>query len=265
MDDVYPLVSVITISYNAVLFIEKTILSVIEQNSADFEYIVIDGGSRDGTVDIIKKYQSWITYWISEPDKGIFDAMNKALSVAKGQWIIFMNSGDYFYDNHILSEISAYMKDDKAELIYGDVNLFSDKRDFVFRQKVTRNNINLNSICHQAVFIRRKLHPDFDVRYKLTADHDIIFDFIKRGHYIHANLIIARVLLGGVSHNVIQTSLEKLLISYRKGSFIDMLLSPCCNSYQIIKYFTKKILIKIFPISLFNLMSHIKTNIESKF
>lgn len=265
METSLPLVSVVTISYNAAQFIEKTILSVVEQDTADFEYIVIDGGSRDGTVDIIKKYQSWITYWVSEPDKGIFDAMNKALSVAKGQWIIFMNSGDCFYDNRILSEIAVYMKDAKIELIYGDVNLFSNERDFIFRQKVTRGNINLNSVCHQAVFIRRELHYNFDMRYKLTADHDIIFDFIKRGNYIHTNLIIARVLLGGVSHNVIQTSLEKLLISYRKGSFIDMLLSPFCNIYQIIKYFIKNLLIKTLPTSLFDRISRMKTSMESKF
>lgn len=260
-----PLVSVVTISYNAVNLIEKTILSVVEQDAIDFEYIVIDGGSTDGTVDIIKKYQSQITYWVSESDKGIFDAMNKALSVAKGDWIIFMNSGDCFYNNHVLSEVAIYMEDEKTELIYGDVNLFSDKRDFIFKQRVSDININLNSVCHQTVFIRRKLHSDFDMRYKLTADHDIIFDFIKRGRYIHANTVIAKVLLGGVSHDVIKTSLEKLLISYRKGSFIDLLLSPLCNIYQIVKYFVKKLLISALPVELFNKIARMKSKMESNF
>lgn len=191
--------------------------------------------------------------------------MNKALLVAKGDWIIFMNSGDSFYNNHILSEIAIYMEDEKTELIYGDVNLFSGKRDFIFKQRVSDININLNSVCHQTVFIRRKLHPDFDMRYKLTADHDIIFDFIKRGQYIHANIVIAKVLLGGVSHDVIKTSLEKLLISYRKGTFVDLLLSPFCNIYQVVKYFVKKLLISALPVELFDKMSRMKTKMESNF
>ena len=149
--------------------------------------------------------------------------------------------------------------------LYMDVNLFSGKRNFIFKQRVSGININLNSVCHQTVFIRRKLHPYFDVRYKLTADHDIIFDFIKRGQYIHANIVIAKVLLGGVSHDVIKTSLEKLLISYRKGTFMDLLLSPLCNIYQVIKYFVKKLLISALPIELFNKMSRMKSKMESNF
>ena len=265
MEYFLPLISIVTISYNAVNLIEKTILSVVEQDTADFEYIVIDGGSTDGTVEVIRKYENAISYWVSESDKGIFDAMNKALSVAKGDWVIFMNSGDCFYNNHVLSEIAIYMKDEETELIYGDVNLFSGKRNCIFKQRVSGININLNSVCHQTVFIRRKLHPYFDVRYKLTADHDIIFDFIKRGQYIHANIVIAKVLLGGVSHDVIKTSLEKLLISYRKGTFMDLLLSPLCNIYQVIKYFVKKLLISALPIELFNKMSRMKSKMESNF
>ena len=117
MEYFLPLISIVTISYNAVNLIEKTILSVVEQDTADFEYIVIDGGSTDGTVEVIRKYENAISYWVSESDKGIFDAMNKALSVAKGDWVIFMNSGDCFYNNHVLSEIAIYMKDEETELI----------------------------------------------------------------------------------------------------------------------------------------------------
>ena len=92
-------VSVITISYNAVSVIEDTIQSVLNQSYKDIEYIIIDGGSTDGTVDIIKKYQDKINYWVSEPDNGIYDAMNKGIDKATGEWINFMNAGDYFHSN----------------------------------------------------------------------------------------------------------------------------------------------------------------------
>ena len=90
-------ISVVTICYNSKLFIEKTILSVINQSYEDVEYIVVDGGSTDGTLDVIHKYSNRITKWISEKDEGIYNAMNKALDIITGDWVIFMNSGDCFY------------------------------------------------------------------------------------------------------------------------------------------------------------------------
>lgn len=100
-----PLVTVITISYNAEAIIERTILSVINQTYPAVEYIIIDGGSTDSTVDIIEKYANKVTYWISEPDNGIYDAMNKGLDIATGKWVSFMNSGDYYYSNNVLDAI----------------------------------------------------------------------------------------------------------------------------------------------------------------
>ena len=114
------LISIVTVSYNAVLTIEQTILSVINQTYPNVEYIIIDGGSTDGTVDIIKKYANKIAYWVSEPDKGIYDAMNKGGLKATGDFIQFLNAGDWFENEHVIEKI---FKDwyKRVDVIYGDI------------------------------------------------------------------------------------------------------------------------------------------------
>ena len=114
------LISIVTVSYNAVLTIEQTILSVINQTYPNVEYIIIDGGSTDGTVDIIKKYANKIAYWVSEPDKGIYDAMNKGGLKATGDFIQFLNAGDWFENEYVIEKI---FKDwyKRVDVIYGDM------------------------------------------------------------------------------------------------------------------------------------------------
>ena len=114
------LISIVTVSYNAVLTIEQTILSVINQTYPNVEYIIIDGGSTDGTVDIIKKYADKIAYWVSEPDKGIYDAMNKGGLKATGDFIQFLNAGDWFENEYVIEKI---FKDwyKRVDVIYGDM------------------------------------------------------------------------------------------------------------------------------------------------
>ena len=99
-----PIISVITVCYNVASTIEKTMLSVLNQTYKNLEYIIIDGNSTDGTVDIIKKYAERLTFWISEPDKGIYDAMNKGIVKATGKFLIFMNAGDQFLNEKVLSK-----------------------------------------------------------------------------------------------------------------------------------------------------------------
>ncbi|NDV81534.1 glycosyltransferase family 2 protein [Bacteroides sp. 51] len=257
-----PLISVVTVSYNAIDTIENTIFSVLDQIYSNIEYIIIDGKSTDGTQRIIDKYAESLSYWISEPDLGIFDAMNKGLSVARGEWIIFMNSGDLFYNNRVLLDVFTNNYNG-IDLIYGDVELFSSDRDFIYKQKCNKYNINLNSICHQAVFIRRSKHIAFDLRYTLTSDHDIIFGLIKQGNYRHVDVVVAKVLLGGVSYNVFQTSKEKLHISYRRGNLVDKILSPFFNSYQIVKFVFKNALLKVLSKNNFERIARWKSKMES--
>ena len=129
------LISIVTVSYNAVLTIEQTILSVINQTYPNVEYIIIDGGSTDGTVDIIKKYANKIAYWVSEPDKGIYDAMNKGGLKATGDFIQFLNAGDWFENEHVIEKI---FKDwyKRVDVIYGDM-IIRRSDSFVLDQRTS--------------------------------------------------------------------------------------------------------------------------------
>ncbi len=113
-----PRVSVITVVYNGEAFLERTIQSVINQTYPAIEYIIIDGGSKDGTVAIIQKYQHNIAYWVSEPDRGLYDAMNKGLAVATGEYVLFLNAGDTFFDNHTLQNVFIHWQPN-VDIFYG--------------------------------------------------------------------------------------------------------------------------------------------------
>lgn len=168
-----PLISIITVSFNAVSSIENTILSVLDQKFQDYEYIIIDGGSIDGTIDLIKKYQNQISFWISEPDKGIYDAMNKALLYANGTYIYYLNSGDLVYKN-TFNHIFENLKDSlNYDIIYGDI-INSGTNKIV-------NSLPLNSLkygmifCHQAVLVKKSAQEivNFDLQYKIAADFNL--------------------------------------------------------------------------------------------
>jgi glycosyltransferase involved in cell wall biosynthesis len=169
-----PLYSIITVVYNRSAELEATIQNILSQNFKEIEYLVIDGGSTDGTLNIIQKYSSKISKWISEPDKGIYDAMNKGIRLATGQWIIFMNAGDFFYNTHVLEKCAGYLEsiDDKI-FVYGDAEVLSPTSKHIQNQKDRHLDLT-KSIIHQATFIRSsylKKNP-YNIRYRIMADYD---------------------------------------------------------------------------------------------
>ena len=221
------LISIITVSYNAVSTIEKTILSVINQTYDNIEYIIIDGGSTDGTIEIIKKYEHNISYWISEPDKGIYDAMNKGIKLAKGDWINFMNAGDTFYNNKIINEIFSYHC--KGDILYG--NVYYEQNGYKIIKKATTpqlSNINL-SFCHQSSFVKSsiiKKNP-FNTIYKLSADYAMFMSLLSEGFkFIYVDICIAKYDRNGISSNNWKTNYENLLIhqNYNKICFLRRIL-----------------------------------------
>ncbi|MCD0487543.1 glycosyltransferase [Pedobacter sp. MC2016-14] len=214
--------SVITIVYNNARDIERTMRSVLEQSYPHIEYIVIDGASKDGTVDIINLYKSKLTTFISEPDGGIYDAMNKGLSVAKGDYVLFMNSGDELYDKETVAKVFASASN--ADIYYGETEMFNENWDSLgkrrhqvpetFNWKSFKYGMN---ISHQAIYVKRSLAPQFDLQYKYSADIDWVIKVAKKAtKIVNTRMYVAKYLVGGVSKQKHLDSLKERFRIFNK-------------------------------------------------
>lgn len=165
-----PLISVVTVSYNAVNTIEETILSVINQTYPNIEYIIIDGESTDGTVDVIKKYADRIAYWVSEPDKGIYDAMNKGIKVALGDFFFFLGADDLFYSATTLLDLHEVLKE-KDTIYYGDVIFIPSL--IKYGGGMNKLKFCIKNICHQAIFYPKSVFEkyQYDTSCIIYADY----------------------------------------------------------------------------------------------
>lgn len=173
-----PLVSIITVVRNDVSHIEETMLSVLNQTYQNIEYIVIDGGSTDGTVEIIKKYAHRLAYWVSESDGGIYPAMNKGLEHASGEWVNFMNSGDTFVADVTIEMVFAQVGDCTNLKIIGGgtINVFNDHSKTFLDPAKSPNAIPVEiPFSHQACFVRRDVCK-YDPHYKIAADYKVMYD-----------------------------------------------------------------------------------------
>jgi len=177
-----PILTIVTVTYNAATLLEKTILSVLEQTYNNVEYIIIDGNSTDATVGCIKKHEGQLAYWESKPDNGIYHAMNKGVVKATGEWICFLNAGDVFDDKFVLEKVVAAIPADKpAKILYGDVITLG--KDGERNEKLASAPCNKHRMyfCHQSAFVLTSLlrtYP-FDESYKMSAD----FKFFKESYY----------------------------------------------------------------------------------
>jgi glycosyltransferase involved in cell wall biosynthesis len=199
-------ISVITINYNDAVGLKRTIASVAMQTNRDFEFIVIDGGSTDGGVDVIRQNENIITYWCSEKDKGIYDAQNKGIAKATGEYLVFMNSGDTFYDQHVFQKfIEIQSANDKA-IIYGNVNTIKGEIQTLEIQKepLTPYFWYKKTLNHQAAFIKRTLFAEFglyDIDYRISADFDFFLKvwLEKPQEYFYYSFTICNFYLDGLS------------------------------------------------------------------
>ena len=182
-----PLITVITVVYNGDAFLKETILSVINQSYDNIEYIIIDGGSCDHTISIIKEFESQIDFWISEPDSGIYDAMNKGLSYSNGDFVGFLNSGDILYPDTLFELAHASLKT-KIDYTLGPVDLISLNAKFKEKMLIlpdfTKDNrfiLNM-AAAHMSVFVSRSILNkigSFNLDYKLSSDFEMLIRIIK--------------------------------------------------------------------------------------
>lgn len=164
--------SIITINFNNKVGLQKTIDSVISQTYKEFEWIIIDGGSTDGSKELIEKYSEHITYWVSEPDKGIYNAMNKGIKIAKGEYLQFLNSGDAFYYKKILSDVFTNNKSNH-DIITGSIFSNGKVSRGIGYKDVSLNDFFYNSVYHPSSFIKKELFTKiggYDENYKIASD-----------------------------------------------------------------------------------------------
>ena len=211
----HPSISVITVVKNDVHHIEKTINNVLKQNYPALEYIVIDGCSIDGTKELISKYSNKISTFISEPDRGVYDAMNKGIGHTNGDWIFFLNSGDEFYNYNILNDFSDYLLEEN-DLVYGNVELIGNDNNSKYRthKKFSRFFILRQTICHQAIFFLKKNFEKiglFDLTYPIKADYEwLVRYYFANNNPKYINKCIARFDLTGISSDKKADYSEKL-------------------------------------------------------
>lgn len=225
-----PKFSIITVCYNSQNEIEKTILSVINQQQRElFEYIIIDGSSTDKTLEIIESYRKKIDIVISESDTGIYDAMNKGIKKASGEWILFMNSGDSFADNNVLKQVAQKItiKNIKSDIIYGNViKLYRDKSIRFKAEKLSLLRYRM-PFSHQSTFVKTKILQKelFDTKYKIAADYDFFHKAYLQGYsFCYLDIYISLFdSVSGISSTSVWKSIKEnalIIIRHKYKTFI---------------------------------------------
>lgn len=198
-------VSIITTVFNAGDVLEKTIRSVLEQTYPHIEYIIIDGGSTNGTIEIIKKHQHHLAYWISEPDRGVYDGMNKGIQLATGNIIGLLNAGDWYEPNTAKIVASEVKKHPQVDIFYGDRNYIIGGKK-VYKPSLPLEKTNdfwlEPSLPHPAFFVTKRLYNElpYDPQFKIVADYKFTLQALKLGKKTqHIPAILNNVTAGGLS------------------------------------------------------------------
>lgn len=236
----FPKITVITIVYNDHKGLEMTANSVISQTSlSSMEWIVIDAGSKDGTIDVFERYKKYMSHAISEPDRGRYDGMNKGIKLANGEYIIFMNAGDVFSDEHVIENITKLNFFGASDYISG--NTIGIKANKIVGKHFSPTTITAkffftDSLCHQSTFIkteRLKMNGGYDLEYKITADAKFFFEdiILRNASYSKVDFYISKYDISGYSSTNQKTAQQE------KKLFISKLLPPrICKDIDRLAY-----------------------------
>ena len=219
-----PILSIITICKNEP-YIEETCASIVNQSNQDFEWIVVDGASTDGTLEKLSKYKERIDTFISEPDAGVYFAMNKGIRQARGKYLLFMNGGDLFYNNNVIAFVIPFLTKTKKDVFYGDsYRLFENKNDCFIKtypDKITKNFFLTNTLAHQSSFIKKELFEKFGgyrEDFKIVSDKEKWLKFIdNKVEFFHISQPLSCFRMNGVSRqqsDILLQEKKKLLEEY---------------------------------------------------
>ncbi len=221
-----PLITIITSTYNAAGHLPDAIKSIREQTYGNIEWIVVDGASRDGTLDILRQNEDVIDYWMSEPDKGIYDAWNKGIRHATGEWILFLGADDYLWTQDVLQKMAAML--DSAypayRVVYGKVALVNQAGEGIYFpgeawERVRNRFRSVMCLPHTALFHHRDLfrvHGEFDTSFRISGDYEFLLRELKDREAMFVDIVIAGMSLGGISSN--PATSERMLFEMRRAT-----------------------------------------------
>ena len=244
---IHPKFSIITVTYNAASVLEDTIQSVITQTYKNVEYIIVDGDSSDRTLEIANKYKEHIHCITSEPDKGLYDAMNKGIRMATGDYVCFLNAGDELHEDDTLQlMVHSITGRDLPDVIYGETAIVDEEGHFLRMRRLTApEELNWKSfkngmvVCHQAFFARRTIVPLYDLNYRFSADFDWCIKIMKKSTILHnTHLTLIDYLNEGVTTRNHKASLkERFRIMCKHYGYVSTIMN---HLWFVVRLFLKK-------------------------
>jgi len=241
-----PQISIITVVFNAAEDLQRTIDSVRMQTGGSYEYIIVDGVSTDGTLDVIKANEDVVAKYVTEPDRGIYDAMNKGIQLARGTYVWFMNAGDIIYNEEVIADI--FEDDQGADIYYGDAEIvdFSGKKIGLRRlrppTKLTWKSFRYGMlVSHQAIIVRKEICDLFNLEYTISADIDWVINALKNSRKtINTGKILTKYQQKGFSRKHIPRALrERFRIMVEHYGLLTTLLSHIVITFKFLFFFLR--------------------------
>lgn len=241
-----PTISIITVVYNGEDTIQRTIDSIKNQSYKNIEYIIIDGLSKDNTVEIIKKNSEFVTKFISEPDNGLYDAMNKALEMATGDYVWFINSGDEIANSDVLSNV--FTNSENADIYYGDTLIVDDNGEEIGRRRLqppkelTWKDFKKGMVVsHQSIIIKRDITRKYDLNYRFSADFDwVLYALKKSKKNVNTQVVLSKFLDGGLTkQNIIPGLKERFSIMVKNFGLIPTIYQHIFISIKFFAFYVK--------------------------